>query len=116
MHIRDYIEHLKRKPVHIRERIALGSAVGVTALVAVGWVGALVSSDVLAIEPADSGSEDFAAASAQTGQSVSELLGAASAFNASSLEAGGQVMIVDGEESSTIEPSSAEDTRTVIPF
>ncbi len=116
MHVRDYIEHLKRKPEHIRRRIALGSTAGVTALVFAGWLTALLTSDALALTPQNPAmSAEIAEANRQTSQGFSELLGAASAFQSGTTQTEEGLMIVDGEQSSTVS-APAEDTRTVIPF
>ncbi len=116
MHIRDYIEHLKRKPVHVRKQIALGSSTALIAVVIVGWLTAFLSSDALALAPTDPGlDEDLAKATQETGNGFSELLGAASAFKTAT-EGGNGLVIVDGSASSTIQDAPAEDTRTVIPF
>ena len=116
MHFRDYLEHLKRKPAHVRERIALGSASALVAVVAVGWVGAFVTSDALVSAPVEDQelAQGLAEAGQDTKEGFSELLGAASAFKAAA--EGNSLVIVDGSASSTFEGKAQEDTRTVIPF
>lgn len=115
MHVRDYIEHLKRKPHHVKERIALGVSSGFIAVIAAGWLGAFVTSDALTSAPRDPElGASLAEAQEETGQGFSELLGAASAFKAAT--EGNGLVIVDGSSSSTADTAPAEDTRTVIPF
>lgn len=115
MHFRDYLEHLKRKPAHIKQRIAFGSATAVTGLVFAVWLTGLVTSDALALTPSDPEvSESLAEAHAQTSEGFSELLGAASAFT--SAVSGDGITVVDAGASSTLPAAAPEDTRTVIPF
>ncbi len=118
MHIRDYVEQLKAKPEHIRRRIALGSSLGITGVVALFWVVALGASGTLALSaPADTGaSNGLAEAAGETSSRFGNLLGAVGA--ASSYTQGGEpaLTIVDGSASSTIEAETAPDERTVIPF
>ncbi len=116
MHLRDYIEHLKTKPEHVRRRIALGSSAGITALVFVGWLAALGASGTLAFDaPAENPTSDLAAAAASTKSNFSSLLGAASAYTASP-SGTAPLTIVDGSASTTLDEKPAADDRTVIPF
>jgi hypothetical protein len=115
-HVRDYVEHLRSKPEHIRRRIALGSSLAIVAVIAVGWMIALGSSGTLALSAPTADDEANAALAASAKESANQftnLLGAASAYQSST--GPGQVVIVNGASSSTLE-KPAEDTRTVIPF
>lgn len=116
MHVRDYLEQLKRKPAHVRERIALGASSALVAVIAAGWLGAFVTSDALVAAPAQDPelAKGLAEAGRDTSEGFSELLGAASAFKAAA--EGNGLVIVDGAASSTVDDVPAEDTRTVIPF
>jgi hypothetical protein len=66
--MRDFIERLKSKPEHIRRRIALGTAAGVTGVVTVMWAIALILSGNLAFTsaPNGTGTATLAAAGAST--------------------------------------------------
>ena len=118
MHIRDYIEHLKSQPEDVRKRIALGSTLGITGLVFLGWVVALGASGTLALsDPAKAAPDTgLAAAASQTKNGFSDLLGAASAFQ--SVQNGtSPVTIVDGRASSTLDAKAdPNEGKTVIPF
>ncbi|MFA7302180.1 MAG: hypothetical protein WC030_00310 [Candidatus Paceibacterota bacterium] len=48
--IADHVEHLKTKPHHVRRKVALGVAGGVTSLVAVLWLGVSLSTNAFAIQ------------------------------------------------------------------
>lgn len=105
---REYVEHLKRKPSHERERIAFLSAGAVALVVTLGYLGALMSSDRLAVGTPSAG---FAAENA--GEDFSDLLGAAAAFN--SRDDDGELTVVESSRSSTFEREDAG-AATVIPF
>jgi hypothetical protein len=126
MNIRDHVERLKAKPEHIRKRIAVGTSVGITGVVAVVWFFTLlfggtlslatpatvvqsngtlaeVNSDGSTVNPGDANS----VASANTG--FSQLLGAVGISTAKSAPAALQV-----EDKA---PAVATATQpTVIPF
>jgi hypothetical protein len=53
MNVRDHVERLKAKPEHVRRRIAVGTSVGITGVVATVWFFALLfgGSLSLAIHP-----------------------------------------------------------------
>ncbi len=118
--MKDLIERMRAKPEHERRRITLLSSIGATALVALVWVTATVSSGSLAIKSdgggtnlsgMDSASNDNPLANSQKG--FSQLLGAVSAFQSgSSTQAG---LRIEDAPSETPAPTGP-DTRTVIPF
>lgn len=116
----EHLEGLRARPHHVRRQIAFGTSLALTALVAVGWLGALVSTPKLALENRPTGGEDLTMQEALTDTrgSFSELVGAAgAAFGASSSPA--QVTVVDTKTSSTLDAprDNYNDTReTVIPF
>ncbi len=105
---RAYVEHLKRKPAHERERIAFLSAGAVAAVVTLGYLGALVSSDRLAFE---SQPVEFVAEDSQ--QSMNSLLRAAAAFDV--IDEEGDITVVESKSSSTMETPD-QSSATVIPF
>ena len=116
--VSEHLERLRAKPHHERRRIALGSSLAITALVAVGWVGGLASSPSLALKDREDGDLGMQGALTDTRGSFSELVGAAgAAFGATSTPA--QVTVVDTKARSTLDAPRANhnDTReTVIPF
>ncbi|KND51795.1 MAG: hypothetical protein ABA06_00845 [Parcubacteria bacterium C7867-001] len=104
--MKDLVERLRAKPEHIRRRITLGTSVGVTGVVAIAWLIALVTSSPLLL-PTTSVNL------ANTGPQFPNLLGgAAAAFGSPEANS---LTIEDGAASSTLDRSET-DTRTVIPF
>lgn len=118
----DHIDTLRAKPEHVRHRIALGVAFGITGVVAAGWLAAVTTSGTLALksEPAaaNGATSDVAKAVNESTSAISSLMGAAgAAFGATSTEAA--LSIIDSKTSSTLDAraSSANATdKTVIPF
>lgn len=107
----DFIERLKTKPEHIRNRIALGAASGITVFVAFIWMVAFTASDALVLTPiSDSSANNLTAAFSQ-GSGASLL----SAVGSLSQPEGSGITVVETETSSTLETKPA-DERTVIPF
>ncbi len=119
MDIRDYIEELRSKPEHVRERIALGSSIGITALVFVGWLTALTTSGALVSQPtiADAHeAEQMSAAVEATKSSFSGLLGAVGSIQPPAQNDGG-LQIVDATTTTTFDTQSDPmEGKTVIPF
>ncbi len=114
----DFLTSLRNKPQHIRERIALGTSVGLTLIIAVGWMGALATSGKFALAPVDASETQSASAVVASQGSFSNLLGAASAAftgASSTVEAVG-LSVVDQDASSTLERNAQQEDRTVIPF
>ncbi len=109
--MRDYLEHLKRKPEHVRRQVALGVSGGAAALVFVGWAAMLSASGALTLNdvPADN---SFAQDAQKTGAG---LAGAAAAFS-SVLSDEPTVTAVDADASSTLDDSQDTGEATVIPF
>ncbi len=118
----DHIDTLRAKPEHIRHRIAMAVAFGVTGLVTAGWIAAMATSGTLAlktqpvaIQGVDS---DVAKAVTESTSAISSLMGAAgAAFGATSTEAA--LSIIETKTSSTLDargPSATATTKTVIPF
>lgn len=113
--LNDHLDRLRAKPHHVRRQIAFGSSLAVTALVAVGWLGALASSPKLAL---DARPDDTGNALTQTRTNFSDLMGAAgAALGATSSPAA--ITVVDTKTSSTLEIAreNYNDTNeTVIAF
>lgn len=113
--MRDYVEHLRAKPEHVRRAIALSVATGITAVVALGWVIALISSGTLSVAPRPIDSdldETFAEGQAR----YNELAGAAAAFNSDSTGEP-SVTIVEEKSASTLDRNQETQTdETVIHF
>jgi hypothetical protein len=122
--MRRHLENLKQKPEHVRHRVALGTAAGMTALTAVIWFGALAASGKLALSPSETGDNaDLDLAEARTGfeslvGAVGEAGNALSGTPGAAQSDGPALVIVDGGTTSTITPSPRQDagTATVIPF
>lgn len=110
----EHLERLRSKPHHVRRQIAFSSALAITALVAVGWLGALASSPRLALNSAPQDQNVLT----ETRTNFSDLVGAAgAAFGATSSPA--EITVVDTRTSSTmdIERDNYNDTNeTVIAF
>ncbi len=107
--MRDFIEHLRAKPDHVRKQIAFGASLGITGTVALMWAVAFMSSGALmrSPEPTDSG-----ITSALSEQKGASLLGAIGALTT---QEDGSIMVV-GTSASSTGKSEAPDERTVIPF
>lgn len=118
----EHVERLRQHPEHVRYRIAMGTALGISSLVAVGWAVALTSSGTLALKDPEpvagpTPESELAQSFAETGSAFSNLMGAAgAAFNATSSEAA--LRIIDTRTTSTLseEETSAAASATVIPF
>lgn len=111
----EHIDRLREKPEHVRQRIAVLTAAGVTGLVAVTWLAALATSGTLALKgPGLNDPKPQVFAEAPT--SFSNLVGAAgAAFSATSSE----LSVVETRTSSTLDAKvgPANNThKTVIPF
>lgn len=116
MHLRDHLEELRRKPEPVRRSIALGVSAGITALVVVGYVGTLVSSDRLSLSAPTSEDAEHAAALAATNDAFfSGLMGAAGAFREVA-EQGASITTVETSAETTFPEDVSEEEPTVIPF
>ncbi len=88
--MRDFIERLRAHPEHIRHRIAMGTTVGFTGLVAIVWFGTLVTSGSLALNLAAPGTAPANAtgnvhtAANETQSHLKQLLGAVGAIQSGS--------------------------------
>lgn len=120
----EHIDRLREKPEHVRHRIAMLTAAGITGLVAVTWMGALATSGTLALktgavaENASGTGTEVSEAISESSSAFTNLMGAAgAAFGATSTEAA--LQIIETRTSSTInadaQPANATH-KTVIPF
>lgn len=116
MHLRDRLDDLRRKPEPVRRSIALGVSAGITALVAVGYLGALVSSDRLSLSaPSPEDAEHAAALAATNDAFFSGLMGAAGAFREVA-EQGANITTVETSAETTFPEDASGEEATVIPF
>lgn len=111
--MRDFIETLRAKPEHVRRRIALAAAAGVTATVALLWIVALMTSGALALNAPPRTSEIAASFSERASGTASALSAAASLFSGTQPSEG--IEVVEVESSSTLDAPVPEE-RTIIPF
>jgi hypothetical protein len=127
MNVRDHVERLKAKPEHIRKRIAVGTSVGITGVVATVWFFTLLFGGTLSLatHPTIYGSDGTVAdtngnggtdgggtqtnAVAETNAPFSQLLGAVGISTAKQAPAALQV-----EDKAPAAPTTTD--PTVIPF
>ncbi len=112
MNVRDYVEHLKTKPHHHRQAIAFGSALCISLVVGVGWLATLVSSGSLAFDESPSDTT-FVSATRDFQNQTANLAGVAASVG--STFTGGDITVVDGSASSTLDQKDIGEA-TVIPF
>ncbi len=126
--MRDHIERLRAKPEHIRRRIALGTSLGVTGVVAGVWAVALLFSGNLSLAvPSTAGpsgilvdsstggtAPNVPGALAQTGTRFNQLLGAVGVAVATTAPA--SLIIEDTVPSTTPRIQRNSVGQTVIPF
>ena len=114
----EFIDRLRQKPEHVRRRIAAGTAVTVTGLVALGWMGALIAGNAFILTPSTD-----APSLAETGTPLSDavanrpggmpnLMGAA---GAAGTKQEASLIIVEGKSASTVQAAEPEE-RTSISF
>jgi hypothetical protein len=113
----DYLERLRLQPGHIRHRVAFGTAAGITAIVAAGWLAVVASNGTFALAPVNTGSDssgaDIGTAIDETRTGFSTLLGGAEgAFGGGDTSKPGMGIVVETQTSTTLD----EKPPTVIPF
>jgi len=115
-HIERHVGQLREKPEHVRQRIAMGTALGITGLVAAVWLVAHASNGTFALSGPRTAALDATAEFSDTRENFSELLGAVGeGLGATSSEP--ELRIVDGDTTSTLaNPQPAQPTDTVIAF
>ena len=106
----DYLQKLRAKPEHVRERIAFGTAGVIAALIFVAWLAAFVAQGGLAFTPPGI-VEPSSSESTQSASALSGFLGA-SALNKAPEKSGG-IEVVETRVSSTIEKEAEPSS---IPF
>ncbi|HFC10935.1 MAG TPA: hypothetical protein ENJ75_01960 [Candidatus Kaiserbacteria bacterium] len=118
----DFIQKLKAKPIHVRENIALGTAIGVTALVTIVWItGTLTSTGLFApmLSPSvafEKNQQMFASVvTARGNKESSDLVGATIVATEQKGKQTPRLQIVEVSHSFQGPATSTED-RTVIPF
>lgn len=120
----EHVHRLREKPHHVRHNIALGVALGITSLVALGWVTALATSGTLAVSSGTTEERPLGPEVSETLEdstnAFTNLMGAAgAAFSMSSSSA--ELDIVEGEArthstfDTRVEPANNTD-KTVISF
>ena len=118
--MKKYVHHIKAKPEHVRKRVAIGAAAGITALIAIVWIVTLSGSGALALSqdasPIDkANSQNPQLATGGTKSTVEQLLGAVGAAGATS--SAPALTIVDGQSNSTFQqPAPNSNNATVLPF
>jgi len=110
-----HIEHVRNRPHHIRKQVALGVALGITAVIAIIWLGVNLSTGAFHIA-----GTSFADATTETQPQLTasnnSLLGAAAAaLNGSSSPAELQVVSQGSGEAPTA-PAQNPSDQTFIPF
>ena len=115
--VHEVVHSLRAKPQHVRERIALGAAGGVTLVVALGWFAASAATGAFSLAPttvANANVPDLSKTVSQGSSNFGNLLGAAgAAFGATTTPA--QITVIDA--STTPAPQNENDTnQTVIHF
>jgi len=120
--MKDTIIRLKEKPEHVRRRIAVATSAGITALVAIVWVGTMASSGAFALGSQPAGSDasqktpdSFALSGTNVQSNFSQLMGAVSAATGAS-SSQPSLTIVDGGTSSSFDATTTNPSATVIPF
>lgn len=114
MNLVDYLEHLRAKPEHERRMIALSTSGALTLVVFLAWLISFASSGTLALNSKQTETENLSARTADTAQSVSNLLGAVGSLR-TTLEDGAGVRVIETNTSSTL-PEAEPEEQTVIPF
>ncbi|MES2994779.1 MAG: hypothetical protein V4681_01980 [Patescibacteria group bacterium] len=99
-----HLERVRAKPHHEQRKIAFATALGVTGLVTLGWLGALASSPVLALNPRSNQSEELNMQDAltDTRSNFSELAGAAAAAIGATTSPA-RITVVDTKTTSTLD-------------
>ncbi|MES2225936.1 MAG: hypothetical protein V4480_03975 [Patescibacteria group bacterium] len=120
--MKDFVHNLKQKPEHVRKRIALGTASGATALIAIAWVVAMVTTHAFELSsgPTTVATQDSAPL-ALTGTNIksnfTQLVGAVGAAAHGSTTAPA-ITVVDGTSSATTDRANApaSNSATVLSF
>jgi hypothetical protein len=126
----DFIERLRAKPEHVRQRIAFGASAGITGVVATGWLMTLLVSGTFSIAPSPAKSSDAAIATTneaarnvadsanQIHTGFQQLMGAVGAASTTAAAAP-TLTVTDAGSSSTLDAKQSGSTaadQTVIHF
>ena len=124
----EVIANLRQKPEHIRHRIALGTSVGITALVAVIWVTVMATSGTFALHTGGGSkggagqapsTDAFALSGTNVTSNFSQLVGAVGAA-AGATTSQPALTVIDGTTTSSLDQptqsNTAAQSATVIPF
>lgn len=107
----DHINHIKGKPHHVRKRIAFGTAMGGTALIALLWAGLSLSTGAFVIHPTSlaqsTGDTEVTVAGTDNGN---ENLAGASAAQTQDQSGPARIQII------TLATSTQQAEQTTIPF
>lgn len=114
----EHLDRLREEPMAVRRRVAFLVAGGISGLVAIGWIAALLAGGSLALSTpahAVATGSDVSKAFKETSSGFTELMGAASAaFGGASSPT---LTTVDVETTSTLDTKIENDTdKTIIPF
>ncbi|HEX8947237.1 MAG TPA: hypothetical protein VF829_03435 [Candidatus Paceibacterota bacterium] len=126
MSVSEFIQKLRAKPVRVRERIAFGAAAAITAVIALIWFAASLTSTGF-FAPMLSSSETFernqklmASVAAQGYTESSDVVGAAAAASTGNAPEAPHLQIVEVSHSfddgSATSSTQAAPEQTVIPF
>jgi hypothetical protein len=118
--MQEFIATLRKKPEHIRKRIALGSSAGITALAALIWGLTLSTNGTFALssQPAAvSGNDDaYVLSGTSVKSNFSQLVGAVGAVTGATTSEP-DLKIIDGNTTSTFDQATSTNTdATVISF
>ena len=124
----DYVERLRTKPEHVRRRLAVGTAFGITGVVAAGWLFAFVFLGTLSIAPTSTGTATLATApgttqivnaASQTPSTFQQLLGAVGLSNPASSAPAALTIVNTATATPSTDDADQSPTggnQTVIPF
>jgi hypothetical protein len=122
MRMIQYIDSLRQKPEHVRQRIALAAASAVTGIVALSWAGTLAATGAFSLAPTSRQVPTAlvqvtptAAAASDTDTNFNELLGAVGAGLGTTAKS--ELTIEDSGTSSTLDRAApTASSATVLTF
>ena len=109
--MRDHIERLRAKPVHVRKQVALAASSAVTGVVAVAWLMAMVATGAFSLE-SEVNEPTFADAASDLTAAVAE----GGSFFADDAAPARDITIIESDTETTFDAVPVADDRTVIPF
>jgi hypothetical protein len=98
------LENLKQRPEHVRQRIAFGTSVGVTGLIAIVWITTLAASGKLALTGPDTSEPAPELGFSEAREGFDSLVGAVGQTFDPSAPREPELTVVDGGTTSTIAP------------